>query len=154
MKKLNVKKSELKTCNCAYLYADGHLVLVHEKNDNDAGRVNWATVYENVGIRALFNTGRIIVDPGALPFVLKSTAIEARAASHNSGSDNTKKANIRVETIILRNGSSHRGFIISNFPDMISSDIKYQPETSGVFTETKNLHFWGHYNIKKVYNIA
>jgi len=141
----------LKSCTCAYLYADDHMVLVHEKNDNDAGRINWVTIYENVGIRSLFNTGRIIVDPGALAFVLKATAIEARAASYESGSENTKKANIRVETIILRNGVNHKGFIISNFPDMISSDLKYQHETSGTFTETIDKHHWGHYNVKAIY---
>ena len=33
---MKIKKSELKTCDCAYLYNDGHFVMVHEKRDREA----------------------------------------------------------------------------------------------------------------------
>ena len=61
MKPLKVKKNEMKTCRCAYLYEDGHLVLCHEKQDKDAGKVEWVTMYEDVGISCQFK-GRLIID--------------------------------------------------------------------------------------------
>jgi len=149
---MKIKKSEFKTLKHAYLYADGHMVLSHEKRDRDAGNVRWVTIYENVGIKPLFGgKGRLIIDKGALSFCLHATAIKAEEKSWDRGSDNTKKAGIAVETVILYNGND-RGFIISSFPDMISSDLKYQPETSEKFEDVKNIFTWGFETVKAVYS--
>jgi len=147
---MKVKPSELKSVNVAYLYDDGHLVLVHEKRDKHAGTVSWVTIYQNVGIKTYYK-GRLIIDKGALPFVLHSTAIEAKAANISGGSENTKRLGISVETIILRNGISDSGFIISNFPDIISSDIKYQENVTESFADVRESYSWAFHNVSKVY---
>ena len=67
---MKLKRKEIKSCRVAYLYHDGHMVLVHEKSDRDAGKVEWVTIYENVGIKTYFdNPGRLIIDPAVLPFL-------------------------------------------------------------------------------------
>ena len=147
---MKVKKSELKTCKVAYLYNDGHLVLIHEKNDKDAGRVEYATIYENVGIKCSFE-GRLIIDDGVLPFVLEAVNIQVLPASVDQGSQLTKDKNIRVETIILKSKYTNNDWIINLFPDFISGDIKYQGDVSEKFTDIENSYSWGMAPIKKIY---
>ena len=45
--------------HCAYLFADGHAVLVYEKHDRQAGDIRWAEVVEKFGPECRF-TGRIV----------------------------------------------------------------------------------------------
>ena len=114
---MKLKKSELKTCRVAYLYHDGHMVLCHEKSDKDAGKVEWVTIYENVGIKTYFDKpGRLIIDTAVLPFLQHASVVRVSTASVEKGSDNTKKLGLAVETIELRNGVSDRPLFISNFP--------------------------------------
>lgn len=152
MKPLKVKRSEIKTCNCAYLYEDGHLVMVHRKKDRDAGDVQWVTVYENVGIVCQFE-GRLIIDPSALPFILMSKRITASEPSVTSGSDNTKRLNIKTGSIILYNGIDHRGWIISTMPDLITSDVRLQSDSAETFDEVKEISTWCIHSIKNVYQV-
>ena len=146
---MKVKASELKTVNVAYLYEDGHMVLVHRRSDKDAGEVEWVTIYQNVSVKAHF-PGRLIIDPGALPFILHATSIEAREASVEGGSENTKKLGVAVGSVIIRNGND-RGFIINLFPDILSSDLTYQPDVSETFDAVKDGFRWGFEHIKAVY---
>ena len=143
------KKADLKTVKHGYLYSDGHMVLVHEKRDRDAGFVNWVTIYQNIDVTCQINEGRFIIDKSVLPFALQATSIQAKPASRESGSENTKRMGIAVQNIILRNGLG--SWIIPQFPDLISSDIKYQPETSESFEDLKDQYYWSDYRIKKVF---
>ena len=147
---MKIKKSELKTCKVAYLYDDGHMVLIHEKHDKDAGRVEYATIYENVGIQCAFQ-GRLIIDNGALPFVLEAANIQVLPSSIDQGSQLTKDKNIRVETIILKSKYANNDWIINLFPDFISGDIKYQGGISEKFADIENSYSWGTAPIKKIY---
>ena len=151
---MKLKKAELQTATHGYLYADGHMVLVHEKNDDDAGKVNWVTMYENIGIKCYFDTGRLIIQPGVMPFLSQATVIEAHKADLTHGSENTKTRGIAVETIILRNGVSNSikgmSWIIAQCPGLISSDM-YCNEGHETFEEVKDLSFWSSYKIKNVY---
>lgn len=149
---MKVKKSELKTCKCAYLYADGHMVLKHEKNDPDAGTISWVTIYEHTGVKSYFSDGRLIVDAGALPFLLHASAVECKAATIKGGSDNTRRENIAVGSVTLRNGLEYSGLTISTFPGLISCDFTYQPETPETFEEIKEAYSWCGYNVKTVYH--
>ena len=146
---MKIKKTELKTAETAYLYEDGHLILVHKKNDKDAGELNWVTAYEHVGIKTHFN-GRLIIDKGALPFVLHATKISAKAADINRGSENTRRLGLAVGSVILYNGTDY-GFCISLMPYVISSDIEYQYDTSETWNDIKDSNFWGSYTIKQAY---
>ena len=46
-----MKKSLLKTVNCAYLYRDGHLVLLHHKEDRQTKQsIFWVTLHKTGGL--------------------------------------------------------------------------------------------------------
>lgn len=146
---MKIKKSEIKTCKTAYLYHDGHLVLVHEKRDKDAGRVEWVTIYENIGIKTYFKEpGRLIISKEVLPFLSVAKRVDVRPKNYNNGSDNTRSRNIAVETISLYNGSDY-GWHISNFPDVISSDIYFNDNDTSVFS-AENCSWLG-YPVKATY---
>ena len=143
--------SEIKTADCAYLYPDGHMVIVHKKPDRDAGEVKWVTIWENIGIDIyVYGEGRLIIDPEALPFIRHADRITVKPASVDSGSENTKKLGIRVETISIQNLARNDSWHISNFPDLISSDI-YWNAVSETFADVKNRHYWNDYKIKKIH---
>jgi hypothetical protein len=147
---MKVKKSELKTCRVAYLHTDGHLVLIHEKKDKDAGKIEYATIYENVEIQCSFE-GRLIIESGALPFVLESIHIRVLPADLKQGSDLTREKGIRVETLLLKNKYTSHEWIINFFPDFISSDIKYQKDMPGKFEDVNNAYYWSNAPVKKIY---
>jgi len=149
---MKIKKSELKTCKVAYLYQDGHMVLIHEKRDRDAGRVEYATIYEDIGIKCAFE-GRLIIDNGALPFILEAANIQVLPSSIDQGSQLTKDKNIRVETIILKSKYTNNDWIINSFPDFIASDIKYQGDVSEKFADIETNCIWGMATVKKIYRV-
>ena len=147
---MKLKKSEIKTCKVAYLYNDGHMVLVHEKRDKDAGKVEWCTIYENIGIKCRFDKpGRLIIDPAVIPFVSHASVVCVSPGSVSRGSDNTKKRGIAVETIEFRNGISDRPWFINNFPDLISSDIYFNDNDTSPFDP--ELYHWSGYPVKATY---
>ena len=145
---MKIKASEIKTCRTAYLYHDGHMVLIHEKRDKDAGSVEWATIYENANIDTVFNPGRLIIKPEALPFILQASRITVSEQSVSQGSDNTRKLGIAVETIGLYNGS-YRPWFISNFPGVISSDVYFNTNDTDPFD--KDCRRWGDVPVKAIY---
>ena len=146
---MKISQRELKTSVNAYLYSDGHMVLRHRKRDKDAGEITWVTIYQNVGIKAMFK-GRLVIDKGALPFVLHSSRVDAREPSFDRGSENTKKLGLNVGSVSLYNGSDY-GFHINLFDTLISSDFTYQPNTNEKFDDVKDLYSWGYEPLKKVY---
>ena len=145
---MKIKPSEIKTCRTAYLYHDGHMVLIHEKRDKDAGSVEWATIYENIGIDVNFEPGRLIINPAVLPFLLKAKRVTVSNPSEKNGSDNTRKRGIEVETIGLYNGND-RPWFISNFPGLISSDIYFNTNDTDTFKP--DLYHWGDTTVKATY---
>ena len=148
---MKVKAKDLKTARTGYLYKDGHLVLCHEKHDRDAGRVEWVTIYENVGIRCDFD-GRLVIGDGALPFVLHCTRIQAKEATLDRGSIASKERGIRVGSVSLFNGNQHYGFNITLMPDIISSDFTYQPDNDTTFEDVKkDPYTWGWHSIKEIH---
>ena len=145
---MKLKKSELKTCRTAYLYSDGHMVLIHEKSDKDVGKVEWATIYENVGITVSFDPGRLIINNSVLPFLMQAKRITVSSPSERNGSDNTRAQGIAVETIGLYNGND-RPWFISNFPGLISSDIYFNDNDTEPFKS--ECYHWGNYPVKSTY---
>ena len=149
---MKIKKSEIKSCRCAYLYDDGHVVLVHEKRDKDAGKVEWVTIYQSIGVKTSFKKpGRLIIDPAVLPFLSICSRVEVSPACDRNGSDNTKARNIAVESISFRNGSTDRPWFISSFPGLISSDIYFNDNGSENFDPAANHYYWAGYPVKSVY---
>ena len=149
---MKIKKSEIKTCRCAYLYHDGHVVLKHEKSDKDAGKVEWVTIYQSVGIKTSFKKpGRLIIDSAVLPFLSICSRVEVRPACDRNGSDNTKARNIAVESISFRNGIGDRPWFITNFPGLISSDIYFNDNDTKEFDPAESPYRWADYPVKSVY---
>ena len=149
---MKIKKSEIKTCKTAYLYHDGHLVLVHKKRDKDAGEINWVTMYQSIGIKTYFSKpGRLIIDQEVLPFLTVCSRIDVKTADVKRGSDNTRKLNLPVESISLYNGVPEYGWHISNFPGLISSQIYYNDNDTTEFDADKEYYSWCHYPVKRVY---
>ena len=70
-----------KKLHCAYLFADGHAVLVYEKHDRQAGDIRWAEVVEKFGPECRFK-GRIVFhwgSNGLLNLCRKAVAVRAKA---------------------------------------------------------------------------
>lgn len=152
---MKLRKKELKTCRCAYLYADGHMVLAHEKRDRDAGTVEWVTIYENLGVLPRFQEGRLIIKPEVLPFLLEASHVNAGRSSVKNGSQRTKEAGISVQTIELQakkgGEGRHWSWHINQFPDLIVPDIEYQENVSESFEDVEGQYRWSGYSIKHVY---
>lgn len=142
-----------KTCRCAYLYADGHMVMVHEKKDVDAGRVEWVTLHENIGVKCDFE-GRLIIsgcwaDSAAIHFVASCQRIRVRPATIKGGSENTRKANIPVGYIGFNFGHGYVTF--SQFSTMVSDDFTLQTDKVTTWDEVKGNTRWSDYPVSHVY---
>lgn len=136
-------KKLLKTAQTMYLYSDGHAMICHEKADTDAGRVYWVTAHESIHEKSphLENDGRLIISgPEAIAMALSAERIRARAASTESGSENTKKAGIAVGHIAFNFGHGYVYF--STFPDLVSSAFTYQAKHAETWEDVKNAHIW------------
>lgn len=48
------------TLKTAHLYADGHAVLIHERDDKHAGTIKWAEVFELFGPEKCNFNGRLV----------------------------------------------------------------------------------------------
>ena len=147
---MKIKKAEIKTCHVAYLYGDGHLVMVHKKRDRDAGDVYWVTIYESIGIECRFD-GRLIIDACVLPFLSVASRIEAKEAATDRGSQKTKEMGLPVEAISLYNGSDW-GWHLSNFPGIISSQLSYQAGETELYSDIQSKYYWAGHSIKATYN--
>ena len=149
---MKVKKSELKTCDCAYLYNDGHFVMVHKKRDKDAGDVQWVTIYENIGIKVSLPDGyRLIIKPETLSFIMYASKITGKSASADMGSDNTKRLGIAIESISLYNGNGYKAWHITNMPDLISADIYLNHFSSNFSDCLEQPYYWASHSIKHIY---
>lgn len=147
---MKLKKAEIKTCRVAYLYHDGHCILMHAKRDKDAGKVEWVTIYENIGIEVNFDKpGRLIIDPAVLPFITVAKYI--RVSTERAGSEYTRKHGIQTECIELRSGVVDTPWFIINFPGMISSDIYFNDNCTSTFKDIASPHTWGMVSIKAIY---
>jgi hypothetical protein len=144
---LKLSKKELKTADIAYIYSDNHCVIIHkEYNKKSDSHIQWATIWENIGIRVSFDKpGRLIVKKEALNFLIHARSIEAHSANVKNGSQKTKEKEIAVETISLYPGP----FIIYNIPELLGSDIYYN-DASENFDDVKNNREWSIYHIAEI----
>lgn len=128
------RKKKIKTLDArvSYLYPGGLLIVVRERTDRKAGKIEWAEAYENIGVDVRFTEGRVIISsPGALAKLLKSRVFDVKVSS---GSTNTKKAGIVVHnwTFDFSDGKGAyytRETYDTSFPGILSNDMEWQRDS-------------------------
>src|SRR4051812_7405954 len=121
-----LKNSVFKDARCAYLYADGHAVIVHEKRDAKVGvKLEWVTFHSpaEVGIRCSFKGRCIVMHQAFMPVLFGSKELRV---STDDGSDKTRERGIKVVTFSISNDNGT--WFLSTFPGLISSDMEHSPE--------------------------
>jgi hypothetical protein len=142
----------MKKLTCAYLYADGHAVLVYEKNDKDAGDIRFVEIHEKYTDARLSFEGRIIFSRGEmamLKLARKAARIEAKAPSVKNGSEKTQRLGIALGYLTIDFGGGYDDSLYCySMPDLISGQWTYQPEVIETCPNSSEL-FWGNYRVSK-----
>jgi hypothetical protein len=143
-----------KKLHCAYLFADGHAVLVYEKHDRQAGDIRWAEVIEKFGPECRFE-GRIVFhwgSNGLLELCRKAVAVRAKAPTLDAGSERTRELGIPVGTLEIQLGDDHLDRVyFHDFDGVLSAPYKYQPEI--VETFDPQISRWCDYRVAKVHRV-
>ena len=149
---MSISAKILKTARTMYLYGDGHAVIIHEKNDKQAGRVQWATLHESIGVKADF-TGRLIIShAGAMAMLLASDAVRCTEPSITHGSENTRKLNIAVGNVSFDFGAGYTHFNLLD--GLISCDFHYQADDKEAWADIADSYHWADYTVSNKYLLA
>lgn len=137
---------------CTYLYADGHAVIVYEKQDPDAGLLWFVEIVERWTEATLSFSGRIVIGrySEGLAWLCKGArVIRAKAPSLDSGSEGTRAKGIVFGTleVVTKGGSLY----FHDMPGTISGPYHYQPQYEDVFDP--NVTHWGNYPVARVHRV-
>lgn len=141
-----------KRLTCTYLYADGHAVQLFEKNDPDAGNIEFVEITEKFTEAHLSFEGRILFDrynDGLVWLAKNALRIEAREASLERGSDNTKKLGIAVGHCEFKMKFGDVWF--TSMDRVISCPYTYQPKNTETFDPT--LTHWCAHHVAKIHRV-
>lgn len=146
-------KNDMKKLTCSYLYADNHAVLVYEKQDKDAGTINFVEIHEHWTDAKLSFTGRLIFgqfDQEMMKLAKRANSIQAHEASTSRGSENTKKMGIAYGSLEFRMSSNYWGNALHfhELPGLISGSYTYQPKVEEKCPAATEM-FWGNYRVAK-----
>jgi len=143
-----------KNLHCAYLFADGHAVLVYEKHDRRAGDIRWAEVIEKFGPECRF-TGRIIFywgSNGLLNLCRRAVALRVEAPTLETGSERTRELGIPVGTLEIQFSDDHLDSIyFHDLDSVLCAPYKYQPEADEKFDP--QISHWADYRVAKVHRL-
>jgi hypothetical protein len=143
-----------KKLHCAYLYADGHAVLVYEKHDRQAGDIRWVEIVEKFGPECRF-TGRIVFcwgSNGLVSLCRKAVAVRAKLPTLDSGSERTRELGIPVGTLEVQLGGGHLDSVyFHEFEGVLSAPYTYQPEQDEKFDP--EISRWADYRVAKVHRL-
>jgi prepilin-type processing-associated H-X9-DG protein len=126
-----------KKLHCAYLFADGHAVLVYEKHDRRAGDTHWAEAVEKFGPECRF-TGCIVFHRGSsdlLNLCRKAEAVRATAATLE---------------IQLTEGRLHNVWV-QGLSCVLGTPYTYQPEQDEKFDP--EISHWADCRVAKVHRL-
>jgi hypothetical protein len=126
-----------KKLHCAYLFADGHAVLVYEKHDRRAGDTRWVEVVEKFGPKCRF-TGCIVFHRGGnhlLNLCRKAETVRATAATLEIQLSQGHLHNVWVHGLSVVLGAPY-----THQPE---HDVKFDPEISR----------WADYRVAKVHRL-
>jgi len=143
-----------KNLHCAYLFADGHAVLIYEKRDRQARDIRWAEVVEKFGPECKFE-GRIVFhwgSNGLLNLCRKAVAVRAKAPTLDAGSERTRELGILVGTLEVQLGQDDLDRIhLHDLDGVLSAPYKYQPEHGEQFDP--RISHWADYRVAKVHRV-
>lgn len=143
-----------KKLHCAYLFADGHAVLVYEKRDRQAGDIRWVEVVEKFGPECRF-AGRIVFhwgSNGLLNLCRKAVALRVEAPTLEAGSERTRELGIPVGTLEIKLSDDHLDSIYFHDMDtVLCAPYKYQPEADEKFDP--EISRWADYRVTKVHRL-
>ena len=143
-----------KKLHCAYLFGDGHAVLVYEKHDRQAGDIRWAEVVEKFGPECRF-TGRIVFhwgSNGLLNLCRNAVAVLATAPTLDAGSERTRELGIPVGTLEIQLGNDHVDKVyFHDLPGVIGASYTYQPEQEEKFDP--GISRWVDYRVAKIQRV-
>lgn len=137
---MKLNKVMLEHFRCAYLYANGKLVIWHSQEHKKAGRVDWITIHDS-GIKCAF-AGRIVIHRrGTLRLVAQASRIQAKEPSIENGSESTRAKGLSVGYVSLMLGcASYIDDVYIPILDCLSGDFTVQD--SNVWTEP-DASYWG-----------
>jgi len=146
-----------KRMTCAYLYEDGHAVILYEKHDRDAGTVEFAEVHEKYCDARLDFKGRIVFGrygaAGFLRLARMAKVITAKEPSTDRGSQNTQRLGIPVGSLEFDFEGNH-GCDCAHFntmPTILGDGYTYQPDINDKFDD--NLSSWGITRVARVHRV-
>ncbi len=126
-----------KKLHCAYLFADGHAVLVYEKRDPQAGDIRWAEVVEQFGPECRF-TGRVMFREGSSAMLkLCRKAVTVRVAH----------ATLEVEL----HHTKFKPVWHHGLSSVLGAPYTYQPEQDEKFDP--KISRWADYRVAKVHRL-
>ena len=133
-----------------YLYADGHAVVLFEKTDKHAGKIEWVEVFEEWTKATCSFQGRVIIgrySEGLAWLCKQATAIRAKEPRVDAGSEGTRAKGILFGTleVVTKGGSLY----FHDMPATISGPYTYQPEH--VETFDAGLARWGNHPVAKIH---
>lgn len=139
------------TFRTSYLFQDGHAVVIYEKPDKHAGKVEWCEIIQKLGPVCLF-TGRIVIPTLALfELTRKALHVRAKPPEINMGSANTKRLGIPVGYVRLQMiRDQYDGDVTFQLmPSIISAPFTVQPENAEPFDP--NARYWGGSRVHKIH---
>ncbi len=142
---------------CAYLYADGHAVILHEQTVKLGGseqEIEHAVIHEKFTKAHLSFTGRLCFSrygsAALLDLCKRATQIKATENSLENGSDSTRKLGVAVGSLTFDfpDGSYLRFVSL----DCLSGQFTYQPENGTKFDWECST--WGNARVSKIHRVT
>jgi hypothetical protein len=147
-----------KKLTCAYLYADGHAVILYEKTDRDAGTVEFAEIHERWTDARLDFKGRLCFSryesAGFMRLAKLAKLIHATEPSTERGSENTRRLGIPVGSLEFNFDAHQYGGDCAHFksmPSVLSAGYTYQPDTNDKFDPNES--HWGITRVARVHRV-
>lgn len=142
----------MKRHTLTYLYADGHAVCLFEKNDKQAGLIEWAEVWEKWTEADCRFEGRIIIgrySEGLAALCKSAKAIRAKAPTVDAGSEGTRAKGILFGTLEVQTKAGSLYF--HDMPGTISGPYTYQPDAVENFDA--GLARWGNVRVGAIHRV-
>ena len=136
---MKLTKAMLEHYRCAYLYANGKLVIWHSQEHAKAGKVEWVTIHDS-GIKCSF-PGRIVLHRrGTLRLIAQANHVQAKEPSASNGSESTRAKGLSVGYIRVQLGKAYTDDLYINLLDCLSGDFTVQ---DGNTWKEPDSSYWG-----------
>lgn len=117
------------TLRSVHLHNDGHAVLLHERNDKNAGKIQWAEIFQEFGPKCNFE-GKIVLTLG------ESVGVSGLLKKAN-------EVSVKDDNTLVLKGNDFDVEVLSEFAledsDESWEDVKNLDQVNGVNVGTKHL---------------